>query len=272
MASAVGRAVTLPVVVVRLREAGHRDQANELVAARAFGALLDRARDAVANLPCAAEPERAGVKLPTLGSDSTLRKSIRDLRSAATIYVEKANTAAVKEATSVRDRGTNRAALRPGGAQGDRNPSRWRRAGEFGRFNTIADDDTLLAAIRELRTRMLLIKSEFSVSPPPAIYPGCRFGARRAAPYEGARDDITRVSQRNAGLRRSLSRVGMAASADRPTCGFRKSCGGHDNVESAVASHPVVPTGRRARAHACHSLPSCGEGPDEAVLRRAPPY
>ena len=104
LASAVGRAVTLPdiegAVVVRLREAGHREQANELVSARAFGAVLDRARDAVANLTRAVEPGRGGVKLATLGSDSTLRKSIRDLRSAATSFVEKANTAAVTEATS----------------------------------------------------------------------------------------------------------------------------------------------------------------------------
>jgi hypothetical protein len=104
LANAVGRADTLPdiegVVVVRLREAGHCEQANELVAARAFGAVLDRARDVIAILTCSAEPGRGGVKLATLGSDSTVRKSIRDLRSAATSYVEKANTAAVKEATS----------------------------------------------------------------------------------------------------------------------------------------------------------------------------
>lgn len=104
LASAVGRAVTLPdiegAVVVRLREAGHREQANELVAARAFGAVLDRARDAVADLTRAVAPGRGGVKLATLGSNSTLTKSIRDLRSAATSFVEKANTAAVTEATS----------------------------------------------------------------------------------------------------------------------------------------------------------------------------
>ena len=104
LARAVGRAADLPdiedTVVVHLRESGHREQANELVAARAFGAVLDRARDAVASLTRAVEPGRGGVKLAILASDSPVRKSIKDLRSAATSYLEKANTAALKEGTS----------------------------------------------------------------------------------------------------------------------------------------------------------------------------
>lgn len=104
LARAIGRAGDLPSiedgVVARLREAGHREQANEVVAARAFGAVLDRARDAVASLTRAVEPGRGGVKLTTLASDSALKKSIKDLRTASKNYVEKANTAGVKEATS----------------------------------------------------------------------------------------------------------------------------------------------------------------------------
>ncbi len=104
LARAIGRAGDLPSiedgVVARLREAGHREQANEVVAARAFGAVLDRARDAVASLTRAVEPGRGGVKLTTLASDSALKKSIKDLRTASKNYVEKANTAGVQEATS----------------------------------------------------------------------------------------------------------------------------------------------------------------------------
>lgn len=104
LARAIGRAGDLPSiedgVVARLREAGHREQANEVVVARAFGAVLDRARDAVASLTRAVEPGRGGVKLTTLASDSALKKSIKDLRTASKNYVEKANTAGVKEATS----------------------------------------------------------------------------------------------------------------------------------------------------------------------------
>ena len=99
LARAVGRAADVPeiegAVVVRLREAGHREQANEVVAARAFGAILDRSRDAVANLTRAVEPGRGGVKLATLVSDSALRKSIKDLRAAALNYLEKAISADV---------------------------------------------------------------------------------------------------------------------------------------------------------------------------------
>jgi hypothetical protein len=104
LARAIGRAADLPSieggVVVRLREAGHHEQANELVAARAFGAVLDRSRDAVAALTRAVEPGRGGVKLATLASDSALKRSIKHLRAASKNYVEKANTAGVKEATS----------------------------------------------------------------------------------------------------------------------------------------------------------------------------
>lgn len=103
LARAVGRGADLPDiddVVVRLREAGHREQADEVVAARGFGAVLDRARDAVANLTRAVEPGRGGVKLAILTSDSAVRKSMRDLRAIAKNYVEKANVAGVGEPTS----------------------------------------------------------------------------------------------------------------------------------------------------------------------------
>ena len=104
LASAVGRAVDVPdiesVVVVRLRAAGHHEQANEVVAAHAFGAVLDRARDAVAYLTRAVEPGRGGVKLAALASDFEVRRAVKDLRVAAKNYVEKANAASVKEPTS----------------------------------------------------------------------------------------------------------------------------------------------------------------------------
>jgi hypothetical protein len=104
LAVAVGRAAEVPdiesAVVVRLRDAGHRERANEVVVARAFGAVLDRARDAVAKMTRAVEPGRGGVKLATLANDSALRRAMKDLRAAAKNYVEKANTASVKEVTS----------------------------------------------------------------------------------------------------------------------------------------------------------------------------
>ncbi|WP_146210007.1 hypothetical protein [Vitiosangium sp. GDMCC 1.1324] len=104
LARAVGRAADMPdiegAVVVRLREDGHRDQANQVIAARAFGAVLDRARDAVASLTRAVEPGRGGVKLATLVTDSGIKRAFKDLRSATKSYVEKANTASVNEPTS----------------------------------------------------------------------------------------------------------------------------------------------------------------------------
>jgi hypothetical protein len=104
LARAIGRAVEMPdidsAVVTRLRDDGQRDQADEVIAARAFGAVLDRARDAVANLTRAVEPGRGGVKLATVATDPGLKRSMTDLRSATTSYVEKANAAKVNEPTS----------------------------------------------------------------------------------------------------------------------------------------------------------------------------
>jgi hypothetical protein len=88
------------VVVIRLRQDGHREQANQVLAARAFGAVLDRARDTVASLTQAVEPGRGGLKLATLATDSAIKRSLKDLRSAAKGYLEKANVAKVSEPRS----------------------------------------------------------------------------------------------------------------------------------------------------------------------------
>lgn len=104
LAQAVGRAAAMPdieeAVVVRLRNGGHKEQADQVIAARAFGAVLDRARDAVASLTRAVEPARAGVKVSTLVADSGIKRALKDLRSATKSYVERANAAGVNEPTS----------------------------------------------------------------------------------------------------------------------------------------------------------------------------
>jgi hypothetical protein len=104
LALAIGRGAALANieedVVARLREAGHREQASEIVAARAFGAVLDRARDAVASITRAVESGRGGVQLTMLARDSSVRKSIKDLRAASKNYVERAGVAGANEATS----------------------------------------------------------------------------------------------------------------------------------------------------------------------------
>ena len=105
LARAVGRAAAMPDieggVVVRLCAAGHRQQANEIIAARAFGAVLDRARDVIAvitspRLGIGRRPESVSV----LVKDKELGGAIGHLRSAARNYVNRANTAGVNEPTS----------------------------------------------------------------------------------------------------------------------------------------------------------------------------
>lgn len=101
---AFGRTVDLPdiekVVVPRLRDAGHGKQADQVIAARAFGAVLDRARDATAKLTRAVEPGRGGVPVATLARDAALRKALAALRAAAKNFSSKASTAGVTESAS----------------------------------------------------------------------------------------------------------------------------------------------------------------------------
>jgi hypothetical protein len=104
LARAIGRPSKLPdiegVVVPRLRDAGHRKQADEVIAARAFGAVLDRARDATAEVTRAVEPGRGGVPVATLGRDAAVRKALVALNAAAKNFSSKADTAGVTEPTS----------------------------------------------------------------------------------------------------------------------------------------------------------------------------
>lgn len=103
LAQTVGRAAdmrSIEDIVQRLRNNGHDDQANEIIAARAFGSMLDRARDAVACLTCAVAPERDRLGITTLATHPGLQRSFEGLRSAAESYLVKANTAKVDERTS----------------------------------------------------------------------------------------------------------------------------------------------------------------------------
>jgi hypothetical protein len=105
LARAVGRAANVPdiegAVVVRLSAAGHWEQANEVTAARAFGTVLDRARDVIAvltsdRLAIGLRPESVSV----LARDDILGKAIEDLRKGTKDYVDKAKAAKVNEPTS----------------------------------------------------------------------------------------------------------------------------------------------------------------------------
>lgn len=105
LARAIGRAAEHPdieaVVVPRLRAAGLKKQADEVLAARCFGAMLDRARDAAAALTVAVEPGRGAVPLATLERDSAVRRTLEALMVAAKSFVRRAGIAGVTEASSL---------------------------------------------------------------------------------------------------------------------------------------------------------------------------
>jgi len=105
LAHAVGRAAKMRDIerdiVIRLREAGNSEQANQVIAARAFGAVLDRAREVIVVLTS----DRLGIgrrpeSVSVLVKDRKLGSAIGDLRAATKNYVDKAKTAKVNEPTS----------------------------------------------------------------------------------------------------------------------------------------------------------------------------
>ncbi len=104
LARAIGRPAKLPdiesVIVTRLRAAGNHQQADEVIAARAFGAVLDRARDATAEITRLVESGRGSVPIMQLVHDPKLRKALSALKSAASNFRSKADLAKVAEPTS----------------------------------------------------------------------------------------------------------------------------------------------------------------------------
>lgn len=105
LARAIGRAAELPdiedVVVPRLRAEGLKKQADEVLAARSFGAMLDRARDAAAALTVAVEPGRGGVPISVLERDKAVTRTLDALATAAKSFVKRAAIAGVTESTSL---------------------------------------------------------------------------------------------------------------------------------------------------------------------------
>jgi len=104
LSKALGRAATMPdiegTVVPRLRATGHAQQADEVVAARAFGGMLDRAREVTAEITRVVESARGGVRLSNIAGDADVRLALTRLRAAADNFVAKADVANVMEATS----------------------------------------------------------------------------------------------------------------------------------------------------------------------------
>jgi hypothetical protein len=105
LSRAIGGAANLPdietIVVPRLRAAGLKEQADEVIAARAFGAMLDRARDATAALTKVVEPGRGGVPVAVLERDASVRRALGVLSVASKSFRKKAGIAGVTEPTAL---------------------------------------------------------------------------------------------------------------------------------------------------------------------------
>lgn len=105
LASALGRkplkpAVLLQRVIDTLRNDGYSQHADQVSAAQAFGAMLDRLREAVSCLTHAIQPARGGVEIAWLVKDARLKRALRDVQLATNGYVKKAMSAEITETTS----------------------------------------------------------------------------------------------------------------------------------------------------------------------------
>lgn len=105
LANALGREqhephALLAHVIAGLRKDGHSHQATEVSAAQAFGAVLDRLREAVSCLTHAIRTARGGVEVARLIKDVRLTRALRDVRLATDRYVVKATRARITESTS----------------------------------------------------------------------------------------------------------------------------------------------------------------------------
>jgi len=97
---AIGAAVELREmndVAARLREKGHVSQADEVLAAYAFGAMIDRARDLAAALSIRVQETSTGLPRSSFGKDVELKRTAAALQSAAKNFRNKAEIAKFSE-------------------------------------------------------------------------------------------------------------------------------------------------------------------------------
>lgn len=87
-------------IVPHLRRRGHVAQAREILAARSFGALLDRSTELVAPITTLVEPARRGVTPSSLTTDRKVAAAAEGLRLAARAFLRRADEAVIVEATS----------------------------------------------------------------------------------------------------------------------------------------------------------------------------
>ena len=97
---AIGAAVEMREmsdVAERLRGKGHALQADEVLAAYAFGSMIDRARDLAAVLSSKVQETRAGLLRPAAARDSDLKRTAAALQTAAKSFRDKAEVAKFSE-------------------------------------------------------------------------------------------------------------------------------------------------------------------------------
>jgi hypothetical protein len=102
--SALRSAASLPdiqdKVIPRLRKMGYASQADEIRAALAFGAVLDRARDAVAALTLVVDRGGSGVLVTGLARDPNVSRAVEQLKEAARNFSSSMSEARIQEPKS----------------------------------------------------------------------------------------------------------------------------------------------------------------------------
>jgi hypothetical protein len=103
-ASAMGQAVEMREmrddIAPRLRTKGYVQQANDILAAHSFGAMMDRARDLASVLSARVEDTRMGLAVTEIPKDKQLQQAANGLQDAASSFRERASAAKFTEARS----------------------------------------------------------------------------------------------------------------------------------------------------------------------------
>jgi hypothetical protein len=87
-------------VIANLRKSGHQDQADHITVARAFGMMLDRARDATALFTRQVEGTRDGIPASQLAEDQSTKPRLRALQTSASHFLKTVKSRPIDEYSS----------------------------------------------------------------------------------------------------------------------------------------------------------------------------
>jgi hypothetical protein len=87
-------------VAARLRDAGHVEHADDVVAAHSFGMMIDRARDLAALVSARVDEAKFGWPLAEATEDREIKNAVAALKASGALFLKKADAAKLDESKS----------------------------------------------------------------------------------------------------------------------------------------------------------------------------